>query len=211
MSLFSGNVGRGTDEMIVPTAPTRYPYKQVSKPQPLFTMSLKAATFLSLAALASAHGHVAKIVAGGVEYPGAVPGNVPADSPAGRPRTSTTASSSPTASPTRTSSATRLLSFAKIAEAGLVSGSNPGTWASDELMANGNAWTVTIPSSVAPGHYVLRHEIIALHGAGSANGAQAPSGQAATAFYTATDPGILFNLYQDFSSYPIPGPSVWRG
>ncbi|PKS12555.1 hypothetical protein jhhlp_000763 [Lomentospora prolificans] len=119
------------------------------------------------------------------------------------------------------------LSFAKIAESGLISGSNPGTWASDELMANGNSWTVTIPSSVAPGNYVLRHEIIALHSAGQPNGAQAypqcinlevtsggsstPSGEAATSFYTAEDPGILFNLYQAFDSYPIPGPSVWQG
>ncbi|KAK2674649.1 hypothetical protein RAB80_009633 [Fusarium oxysporum f. sp. vasinfectum] len=29
-----------------------------------------------------------------------------------------------------------------------------------------------------------------------------------TTFYTPTDPGILFNLYQSFSSYPIPGPAV---
>lgn len=119
------------------------------------------------------------------------------------------------------------LQFAKIAESGLVSGSNPGTWAADELVANGNAWTVEIPSSLAPGNYVLRHEILALHSAGNANGAQAypqcinlevtgsgsstPSGSSATSFYTADDPGVLFNIYQDFSSYPIPGPAVWSG
>jgi hypothetical protein len=119
------------------------------------------------------------------------------------------------------------LSFAKIAESGLNSGSNPGNWASDDLIANGNSWTVEIPSSVAPGNYVLRHEIIALHSAGNANGAQAypqcinievtgsgssvPSGSSATSFYTASDPGIQFNLYQDFSSYDIPGPALWQG
>jgi hypothetical protein len=119
------------------------------------------------------------------------------------------------------------LSFAKIAESGLNSGSNPGSWAADDLIANGNSWTVQIPSSVAPGKYVLRHEIIALHSANNANGAQAypqcvnievtgsgssvPSGASATSFYTASDPGILFNLYQDFSYYDIPGPAVWRG
>jgi hypothetical protein len=37
---------------------------------------------------------------------------------------------------------------------------------------NGFTWTVKIPSSLAPGSYVLRHEIIALHSAGSSNGAQ---------------------------------------
>lgn len=117
------------------------------------------------------------------------------------------------------------LKFVKLAEAGLVSGSNPGVWASDDLMSNGLAWTVEIPSSLAPGNYVLRHEIIGLHSAGQANGAQAypqcinievtgsgsatPSGGDFTTFYTAEDPGILFNLYEEFSEYPIPGPAVW--
>jgi hypothetical protein len=116
------------------------------------------------------------------------------------------------------------LSFAKIAQKGLISGSNPGNWAADELVRNGNSWTVTIPSNTAPGQYVLRHEIIALHSAGNANGAQfypqcinievtsggsvRPSGQPATSFYRANDPGVLFNLYQSFSSYPIPGPAL---
>lgn len=119
------------------------------------------------------------------------------------------------------------LSFAKIAEAGLNSGFNPGDWAAGDLIANGNSWTVDIPSSVAPGHYVLRHEILALHSAGQPNGAQAypqcinleitgsgstvPSGTSATNFYSPTDPGILFNLYAEFSSYDIPGPALWTG
>ena len=120
------------------------------------------------------------------------------------------------------------LSFVKIAESGLIDGAEgPGTWASDELMANGNSWTVEIPSSLAPGNYVLRHEIIALHSAGNANGAQAypqcinlevtgsgsstPSGEPATSFYTAEDPGILFNLYESDLQYTIPGPAVWQG
>lgn len=117
------------------------------------------------------------------------------------------------------------LSFAKIAEQGLIDGSNPGNWASDDLIANGNLWTVEIPSDVAPGKYVLRHEIIALHSAGQENGAQAypqcinleitgsgssvPSGEPATSFYTASDPGILFNLYEADISYTIPGPALW--
>jgi cellulase len=118
------------------------------------------------------------------------------------------------------------LSFAKIAQKGLNSGSNPGNWASDDLIKNGNSWTINIPSSVAPGQYVLRHEIIALHAAGSANGAQfypqcvnievtsggstRPSGSPATSFYKASDPGVQFNLYQSFSSYTIPGPALTR-
>lgn len=29
--------------------------------------------------------------------------------------------------------------------------------------------------------------------------------------YKATDPGVLFNIYSSFSSYPAPGPKVWNG
>lgn len=119
------------------------------------------------------------------------------------------------------------LSFAKIDQKGLNSGSNPGDWATDDLIADGFAWTVTIPETIAAGKYVLRHEIIGLHSAGNANGAQnypqcinlditgsgsaVPSGEPATSFYTPEDPGILFNLYQAFDSYPIPGPELWQG
>ena len=37
---------------------------------------------------------------------------------------------------------------------------------------NGFSWDVKIPSSLASGSYVLRHEIIGLHSAGNPNGAQ---------------------------------------
>ncbi|KAF5025085.1 hypothetical protein F66182_2854 [Fusarium sp. NRRL 66182] len=116
------------------------------------------------------------------------------------------------------------LKWTKVAEKGLNSGSNPGKWASDDLIANGFAWSFTVPKNLKPGNYVLRHEIIGLHSAGQANGAQnypqcinlkvtgsgskALNGGAFTQFYTPEDPGILFNLYQDFKSYPIPGPDV---
>ncbi|KAM0346222.1 hypothetical protein ACHAPU_005647 [Fusarium lateritium] len=116
------------------------------------------------------------------------------------------------------------LKWTKIAEKGLKSGYNPGDWASDDLIRDGFAWKVTIPKNLKAGNYVLRHEIIGLHSAGQANGAQAYpqcinikvtgggskalSGGDFTKFYTPTDPGILFNLYQQFSSYDIPGPDV---
>ncbi|KAI0871025.1 lytic polysaccharide monooxygenase [Hypoxylon argillaceum] len=118
------------------------------------------------------------------------------------------------------------LSFTKISEAAYLSGSDPGTWVTDTMIAQNFTSDVEIPSGLAPGNYVLRHEIIALHSAGGADGAQnypqclnikvggsgstaLPSGTPATDFYTPTDPGILFNLYSSFSSYPIPGPDVW--
>jgi hypothetical protein len=117
------------------------------------------------------------------------------------------------------------LQFFKISQAGLVSGSNPGTWATDQMIQNGFRTSVTLPSSIAPGKYVLRHEIIALHSAQQQNGAQSypqcinieitggggtnPGGTPAASFYSASDPGIIFNLYTSFSSYPYPGPAVF--
>lgn len=46
------------------------------------------------------------------------------------------------------------------------------TWATTDMIANNNTWTTTVPSTLAAGKYVFRHEIIAMHGAGSENGAQ---------------------------------------
>lgn len=223
-----------------------------------------------LAAVSSvtAHGHISRVTAGGVVYPGAVPGNVTPQSvgwsannldngfvepnAAGGADIACHKSSRAATSFVRVAAGQSVtlqwntwpdshkgpvidylapfntnagsLSFAKIAQRGLISGSNPGTWASDELVRNGNSWSVTIPSSIAPGQYVLRHEIIALHSAGNQNGAQfypqcinievtsggsrRPSGAPASSFYRATDPGVLFNLYRQFTSYPIPGPAL---
>ncbi|KIW64142.1 hypothetical protein PV04_09097 [Phialophora macrospora] len=124
---------------------------------------------------------------------------------------------------------TQLL-FNKIDEAGLNNGDPaPGNWASDDLIANNNSWTVTIPSSIAPGKYVLRHEIIALHSAYDAGGAQnypqcinlevsgsgtdsLTSGTKGTELYTAQDPGILINIYYPtVTEYIIPGPALLDG
>jgi cellulase len=60
------------------------------------------------------------------------------------------------------------LEFFKIDAAGF----EDGKWATDKLIANNLTFTVTVPSSIAAGQYVLRHEIIALHSAGQVNGAQ---------------------------------------
>jgi hypothetical protein len=42
----------------------------------------------------------------------------------------------------------------------------------NKFTENGFSWNVKIPSSLPTGSYVLRHEIIGLHSAGNANGAQ---------------------------------------
>ncbi|OOF92470.1 lytic polysaccharide monooxygenase [Aspergillus carbonarius ITEM 5010] len=115
------------------------------------------------------------------------------------------------------------LEFFKIDGVGLVDESEvPGIWGDDQLIADNNSWLVEIPN-VAPGYYVLRHELIALHGAASENGAQnypqcfnlqitgsgtaEPSGVLGTELYTPTDAGILVNIYQSLS-YEIPGPTL---
>ncbi|KFY55243.1 hypothetical protein V497_07131 [Pseudogymnoascus sp. VKM F-4516 (FW-969)] len=119
------------------------------------------------------------------------------------------------------------LKFFKIGEEGLIDGSNaPGNWASDKLIANSNTWVATIPSDIAPGNYVLRHEIIALHSAYDDNGAQnypqcinlvvtgsgtaKPAGVAGTELYKRTDAGILIDIYKTLASYVIPGPALYN-
>lgn len=121
------------------------------------------------------------------------------------------------------------LQFFKIDQVGYLNGSDPGTWASDVLLADASSWLVRIPADLAPGNYVLRHEIIALHSAGQANGAQSypqcfnlavagggtgalsPSGTYGTDLYRATDPGILYNVYTSVEDYTIPGPTLYTG
>ncbi|KAI0011035.1 glycoside hydrolase [Xylariaceae sp. FL0662B] len=109
------------------------------------------------------------------------------------------------------------LEFFKIDEKGQISlgpgSGKPGRWASNELIENGLTWTVTIPSSIKAGNYVLRHEIIALHEGlklGKAQlypqcinlnitggGTQTPDGVVGTSLYSETDPGIKYNVYND--------------
>lgn len=97
------------------------------------------------------------------------------------------------------------------------------TWGTMTLNANCGKRTFTVPSSLAPGDYLLRAEVIALHAAGSSGGAQFymscyqlevtgsgtanPSGVSFPGAYSASDPGILIDIYQDITSYTIPGPT----
>ncbi|KAI1737946.1 glycoside hydrolase family 61 protein [Xylaria scruposa] len=117
------------------------------------------------------------------------------------------------------------LEWVKIDAAGYDTASKK--WASQNFRANNSTWTTTVPASIAPGNYVFRHEIIALHLANQPNGAQAypkclnieitgsgtktPSGTLGTELYKADDPGIAFNPYQTFTSYPMPGPALFTG
>ncbi|KAK2760369.1 hypothetical protein FQN54_002439 [Arachnomyces sp. PD_36] len=117
------------------------------------------------------------------------------------------------------------LKFTKISASGLLGADN---WATDEMMANDFTSSMTLPANLKAGNYVIRHEIIALHGGGSENGAQnypqclnfkvggsgtvaPPAGTAGTALYKSDDPGILFDIYNNVKDYPIPGPELWTG
>ncbi|CAL8584780.1 hypothetical protein XPA_010366 [Xanthoria parietina] len=121
------------------------------------------------------------------------------------------------------------LKFNKIAAQGMFDHTNqPGKWASDKLIAANNSWTVTIPKTVAPGNYVLRHEIIALHSANKQDGAQnypqcvnlkvtgsgtdkLASGTPGMELYKPDDAGIFVNIYDTLPSYSIPGPKLHSG
>ncbi|RVD82570.1 uncharacterized protein DFL_006992 [Arthrobotrys flagrans] len=115
----------------------------------------------------------------------------------------------------------------KVYAEGLISGYNAGYWATDRMNDNCGKVDVVIPSGLAPGNYLVRAEVIALHAAFQTNGAQfyitcyqinvtgsgtaQPSGVLLPGAYSPTDPGIYWDLYRSFSSYPLPGPTVYSG
>ncbi|KAF7957593.1 hypothetical protein EAE96_003167 [Botrytis aclada] len=97
-------------------------------------------------------------------------------------------------------------------------------WGSQTLNANCGKRSFIIPSTLAPDDYLLRAEVIALHVASSVGGAQLylscfqlrvtgygsknPAGVLFPGAYSATDPGILINIYQTINNYTIPGPTT---
>ncbi|KAI9369679.1 glycosyl hydrolase family 61-domain-containing protein [Aspergillus egyptiacus] len=106
-------------------------------------------------------------------------------------------------------------------------GYEDGVWASDRLMQQGNSWDIIIPADLKPDGYVLRHEIIALHGAFGEAGAQpypqcinlkvtgggtaTPSGTPGMELYTGAEEGFHFNVWNVKTAYPIPGPALYKG
>ncbi|KAG9018600.1 hypothetical protein FRB90_011268 [Tulasnella sp. 427] len=102
----------------------------------------------------------------------------------------------------------------------------PGNeWFQDTILHKGKQYSVKIPSGVASGNYLMRHEIIALHLADSLKGAEfypscsqwtiggsstgSPSVTAAfPGAYKATDPGIHINIWDKLGAYPFPGPAI---
>ncbi|KAI8995251.1 glycosyl hydrolase family 61-domain-containing protein [Trametes punicea] len=111
----------------------------------------------------------------------------------------------------------------KVAQAGKKS--DGSTWVQQDIM-NGGTYSINIPNNIAPGDYLIRHEIIALQLAVSMGGAEFyPSctqvriggngngvPNATVSFpgaYSDSDPGIYDpNVYNPGSSYIFPGPPI---
>ena len=130
------------------------------------------------------------------------------------------------------------LKFFKIDEMGVTdyaANNKPTAWATDKLIANNNTWSIKLPLDIAPGAYVLRHEIIALHSAFDlqtvsdgkrssmgpqfyptcvtldigGSGTKNPDGVVATSFYNPNDAGLHYHIYIDHPEDPSnPGKST---
>jgi lytic cellulose monooxygenase (C1-hydroxylating) len=107
-----------------------------------------------------------------------------------------------------------------------------GQWGVDRMISSGGWQDFTLPQCIAPGQYLLRAEIIALHSASKQGAAQfymgcaqinvsgsgTTTGSQTVSFpgaYSASDPGILVSIYNkqgqptgNGTPYQIPGPAV---
>lgn len=100
-----------------------------------------------------------------------------------------------------------------------------GVWGVDKLIRNKGKMDFTIPTCIPSGEYLMRVELIALHGAQGYPGAQfymecaqirisgggnvSPPTVSFPGAYKGTDPGVRVNIYSGLTSYTIPGPSVF--
>jgi hypothetical protein len=116
----------------------------------------------------------------------------------------------------------------KTSALGLKPGSSEATNWYQADMNNGSPLTVTIPSDLEAGNYLLRHEIIALQNgqtkdraefypnciqmtiSGGSNGTNTTPSPTTTfpGAYKDTDPGILVNVYNPGLNYVMPGPAI---
>ncbi|KAJ7038370.1 glycoside hydrolase family 61 protein [Mycena alexandri] len=117
----------------------------------------------------------------------------------------------------------------KIAQVGRIPGDSQGTWFQARLLDDGAVANVTLPSNIAPGAYLIRHEIIALHLADQKGGAEfypscsqiriggsgtgAPTASELVKLpgaYSDTDPGIFVPDVFDVPPPPyiFPGPPI---
>ncbi|KAI0430094.1 glycoside hydrolase family 61 protein [Xylaria sp. FL1042] len=127
------------------------------------------------------------------------------------------------------------LDFFKIWEAGLLEGGlQSGLWYQSKFQnwdGSPDLWPATIPATLKPGLYIVRHEILSIHVAKkpqfypecahlniSGTGSAFPSEKYLARFpgaYTDDDPSIFIDIYaddtKDVTNYTIAGPPVWDG
>jgi cellulase len=106
-------------------------------------------------------------------------------------------------------------------------------WAVDKLIAGTytgkkGQHNMKIPAGLAPGEYLFRPEIAALHEGmdigktqfymecvhvtvGGSGSTQLPAGVSFPGAYAATDAGVHFDIYKGATTYPPIGPKVWNG
>ncbi|KAI0505584.1 glycoside hydrolase family 61 protein [Xylaria bambusicola] len=110
------------------------------------------------------------------------------------------------------------------------SGFTNGIWGTDIVINSGGNQQIRIPDCIEPGQYLLRAEMIALHGARSVNGAQLymecaqinikgskgtkkPATSSIPGIYKSNDPGLLIDIYNNpptnSNPYRIPGPALF--
>ncbi|KAI1324641.1 glycoside hydrolase family 61 protein [Xylariaceae sp. FL0255] len=127
------------------------------------------------------------------------------------------------------------LEFFKIWEGGLIRGNVfTGVWyqrAFQKWNGDPDLWPVTIPPTIKPGLYVVRHEILSLHVAAApqwypqcahinitGNGLASPPASYLARFpgaYADDDPMVKMDVYKEAekntTEYTVPGPPVWDG
>jgi cellulase len=119
--------------------------------------------------------------------------------------------------------------WSKLAEQGF-----DGEWATIKMIANGGDVEFTLPKTLAPGKYLIRQELLALHQADFRGDDPKNPGRGAEAYpscvqfevtgsgaavpdqdfdfnqgYTYGDPGLFFNVHIPFDKYTPPGPPIW--
>ncbi|SPO02181.1 related to cel1 protein precursor [Cephalotrichum gorgonifer] len=101
------------------------------------------------------------------------------------------------------------------------------TWGTSRVINNAGKHQIKIPECIEDGQYLLRAEMIALHGAGTYPGAQfymecaqlnivggsgsgAPATHAIPGIYKGSDPGVQISIYYPpVTNYVIPGPKLF--
>ncbi|KAJ0166710.1 putative endo-beta-1,4-glucanase D [Colletotrichum tanaceti] len=106
-------------------------------------------------------------------------------------------------------------------------GFSNGVWGTENVIFGQGRHDIKIPACIAPGQYLLRAEMIALHSAGSYPGAQfymecaqinvvggtgtkTPSTVSFPGAYKSSDPGVTISIWwPPVTNYVIPGPEVF--